>query len=277
MLRKLLKYDIKEVGMGLLPLYGIVLVLAAIVGITGRLYNGVQNVPLAVTILSVILAVLFFMLLTAMAIMTLFLIVKNYRANLFGNRGYLMNTLPVKASLHVFDKTIIGMLWTCASMGIAILSAVIMVLILFTDNIVAADLAREIKSVLAPFGGSLPAVLAKALLLLLFWAVSMVTLLFASLSIGNLWKEHRVLGAILAFAAIGIIKVLLAVGNMKLSNALGISFTLFGNGSVFSMFEAGNGFMTYSKIGMIGLEDFLYAAVFTWISCIVLRKRLNLQ
>ena len=115
MFRKLLKYDIKEVGMVMMPLYAAMLVLAAAAGLSMRfsIMKGTRDfvastVPGVVTL---ILMLVYGALILGMAVMTLVMTTRNFRDNLLGSRGYLMNTLPVTTQSQVLSKSLNGLIW----------------------------------------------------------------------------------------------------------------------------------------------------------------------
>ncbi len=116
MFRKLLKYDMKEVGMVMLPLYAAMLILAAAAGLSMRfsIMKGPRDfvastVPGVVTL---ILMLVYGALILGMAVMTLVMTTRNFRDNLLGSRGYLMNTLPVTTQSQVLSKSLNGLIWT---------------------------------------------------------------------------------------------------------------------------------------------------------------------
>ncbi|HCE74791.1 MAG TPA: hypothetical protein DEP67_10400, partial [Lachnospiraceae bacterium] len=115
MFRKLLKYDMKEVGMVMLPLYAAMLILAAAAGLSMRfsIMKGPRDfvastVPGVVTL---ILMLVYGALILGMAVMTLVMTTRNFRDNLLGSRGYLMNTLPVTTQSQVLSKSLNGLIW----------------------------------------------------------------------------------------------------------------------------------------------------------------------
>lgn len=259
MLGKLLKYDAKEIGKALLPVYLIVLGLSAAVGFSYRFLTGTNaqaGTPLGVTIFLVILVIALGVVSAGMAVFTLVLIIRNFRENLFGNRGYLTNTLPVPTTMHVVDKTINGILWAWVGLGVGFLSWILLWLSYSSGTqleVMTQRMLHEMGKMLNVYGKDVIPVMTKVVIMMVFTMMELVAMIFASISVGNLWKKHRKLGGLLAFVGFLILQILIASGLNRLPGNIA-------SGTAFQV-----------------ILNFIYTVLFSVISILTLRKKLNLE
>ena len=102
MLKKVLKYDLKEIGKKLLPIY---LVTLGSCLVTRLLYILAENIPIF-RILSFLTNILALASLVATIVISFTTCVKRFYTNLFKEEGYLTNVLPVKINTHILSKFI---------------------------------------------------------------------------------------------------------------------------------------------------------------------------
>lgn len=227
MLGKLFKYDFREVGRKISPLY---IALAAISIVTGILFAirgskvNTVNDPLAAII--IIMMLVWLVLFVATGVVTLMLVARNFQDTLFGSRGYLTNTLPTRAIDHVADKTINGVIWAVLTTLMSIVAVA-----LFAVTIILMNLAAR-ESFLKSLGSiSLDSVLffqsgipekAKtigiAVISLLVFSAVIVSWLFAGISLGSMIKKRPGL-------AKAVILVVLAFMWLLVTNTLSASYT----------------------------------------------------
>ena len=125
MLGKLMKYEIKATGRTLIPLYIALLAFAIInkifigTGLAHKL-EGFGSIPFILSILG------YGCTMTAVFIVTFFVIIQRFYKNLLGDEGYLMNTLPVSTITNITSKISIATFWNIVSGFVAALSIIIM-------------------------------------------------------------------------------------------------------------------------------------------------------
>lgn len=107
MLGKLIKYDLISVSKILFPLH-LALLVVTVLGRLSMALNLPQNAPLIVSLM----LMLYIFGIIAIGIITLVVLVMRFYKNLFTSEGYLMHTLPVKASQHLNSKLIVAVLWS---------------------------------------------------------------------------------------------------------------------------------------------------------------------
>lgn len=202
MLGKLIKYDMKALNRFLIVIHGFLL-LSAVLGrflLTDRISFSKPDETMQ--LLLALSFLLYFLIIAGVSFGTQLVIVVRFYRNLFSDEGYLSRTLPVSAGQHLLSKTITGTVWCIADFLLLILS---MWIIAATPSVVTAYNANkaEILEVLG-FTGSItvPALLAAMALLLFISALSGIIMLYASVAMGQLFTNHRILGAVVSYFVI---------------------------------------------------------------------------
>ena len=115
---KLLKYEWKACARTCLPMYAAVLLLAAVnrLTMTDRIQELMYGIPTA------LLALLYVAVMVAVLVVTEVILIQRFYKSLLGDEGYLMFTLPVTVSQHIWAKTIIAVVMSIISIAAAVLS-----------------------------------------------------------------------------------------------------------------------------------------------------------
>jgi hypothetical protein len=260
MLSRLIGYEMKAFGRILLPIYAAIVVAAVLLGIDFRFFP--NSAGSAGTIaLTVILGVLA----AAVSIVTVLLLVIRFYNNLLGREGYLMFSIPTGTGNLIWAKVISSVIWSIFSV---IISAVVM-----APFLIAADYSGETEKIGVGqmMSGFFKAIepykmnILLGILLVIALAVFAITRLYASMAIGQLWTEHRILGSVLAFIATGILETVLV-----LSSGNGL-FTVVGNQNLESALDAAKYESIFLAVTAAGIA--VYGAV-TWL---ILDRKLNLE
>ena len=115
---KLLKYEWKACARACLPLYGAIILVALI---NHLLYS--EAVPeLLFGIPAAIMSMLYVVIFAAVFVATAVILVQRFYKSLLGGEGYLMFTLPVSVTQHIFSKAIIAVAMCFLSCLVAFLS-----------------------------------------------------------------------------------------------------------------------------------------------------------
>ncbi|MEG2857647.1 MAG: hypothetical protein RR994_03400, partial [Clostridia bacterium] len=104
MLGKLLKYEMKSTARIFLPLYGCIVVFAAIVRAFMQINTGAGSRLL--NILSGLSVFLYVAIIISTFVITLIVLIQRFYRNLLGDEGYLMHTLPVRTRQQIGAKLI---------------------------------------------------------------------------------------------------------------------------------------------------------------------------
>ncbi len=163
--------------------------------------------------------VLYFMMITALSTGTYLISGIRFYRNLFSDEGYLTKTLPVTNGAHLLSKTIAGSIWAIINILILYLCSYI---VIWTPYI--KEVATENKDdILTEFGFvgeyanlSLPGMLAVLILFSCLGAVSSIIMIYASVALGQLFSNHRVLGAVVSYFVISTVISVLMLAAMML-------------------------------------------------------------
>lgn len=144
-------------------------------------------------------------------IITIYVAVRFYR-NLYTDEGYLMHTLPVTPGQLLVSKLLISSVWLFV-VTVLVLWAVFMIFIFGVPVMVADDMnlsfsflvkyAAEYSNEL--FGMSLPVFIIFNFFYLLASAVSNALIIYGSISLGQMFSKHKVMGSVLCYIGVTII------------------------------------------------------------------------
>ena len=278
---KLLKYDMKEIGRVLLPMYAALLAIATAAALVLRfsIMRGasemvVSNVP---GVAAAILFVVFGLMGLATAIVTFVMILRNFRENLMGNRGYLMNTLPVSTFQQVLSKTANAVLFIIFGGVAAGLSG----LIFLSVNLRKVDWEELREAFAGQFGPktSPVVVILQILVLALFLSVRIATKIFASLSLGSLWKSHRNAGAILMYAGFSVLQDLIYSLMQRITADASFGYALMQSGIrfIFAPYAGSASLMTARQAAFSLGGNLIYTVLFFSLTVWILKNRLDLE
>lgn len=119
MLRKMLKYDIKEMSKTFVPFFIAILAFSVLSAVSMRV-DWLFGLFGGFTVL--------FGLFVALMVTSLVLIITQFYKNVLGDQGYLTNTLPVSVDTIIFSKLISAILWLCLSGIVSVLAFVIILM-----------------------------------------------------------------------------------------------------------------------------------------------------
>lgn len=206
MLGKLLKYETKATARWFLPMYAGILLFAVLNKIF-MLFNfsdrDVHGIPVFLqSLLGIVQAMtifLYVMIIIATFALTFFIMLQRFYKNLLGDEGYLMFTLPVNASSHIWSKLLVSVFWTVCSVIVTILSVIVMAAYpeMFRDFALFCGKAFEVLFTRTGLNAT-----AFFIELVLFMLVSLFAgnlVFYASISVGHTRGKHRVLYSFIAY------------------------------------------------------------------------------
>lgn len=266
---KLLKYEWKACARTCLPLYAAVLLLAVInrLTMTDRVQELLYGIPTA------LLALLYFAVMVAVLVVTEVILIQRFYKNLLGDEGYLMFTLPVTVSQHIWAKTIIAVVMSIVSIAAVVLSIGIIGS--------GAQMLVGLGDVLAAIGKSFtsnPNTLfytLESIIWMLLLAGTAMLFIYLCIALGHLAKKHRVLMAVVWYFVLSTVFqflfmfFIIGVGNLPLE----------GFWMALNDFFRGIGPAGTIHIGMIVLciGTAVVGAVFFLATRYILKNRLNLE
>lgn len=131
MLGKLLKHEFKYNAKIFLPIYMIMLILAAVIRVvamvngSGNTISDFSSTSLAVEITYVLIIIAFVFGLFGIVLYAMFGNITRFHKNLFTDEGYLMNTLPLPAYYHILCKLISGLVCYAVTVIFVILACML--------------------------------------------------------------------------------------------------------------------------------------------------------
>lgn len=206
---KLLKYEWKACARTCLPLYGVLILMSLISRI---LYVIPKNASLDF-MLPAISSMLYMGVMMAAFVVTAVILIQRFYKNLLGSEGYLMFTLPVTVSQHLFSKTIIAVVMIALSGIAAFLSIGI-----FADMSFVTLFVDMIKGV-ARSGGLLFGL--ELLVLAVLGIADMALFVYMCMALGHLAGKHRLLMSVVWYVVLSTaVQVLLLMVMMGAGNAM---------------------------------------------------------
>ncbi len=264
MLGKLIKYEFKATGRTLLPLYGAVILFAFInkmfLGdffINGETFLG--EIPQAIGMMVYVTTLI------ATFFVTLFIIIQRYRTNLLGDEGYLMNTIPVKSWQNITSKLIVSCVWSVLSFVCAIVSIIILAYQKGLIKDIITGMPEFFQVLFSYVGANEVIVIIEIISIMIIGGISGILIIYASLSIGNIFPKRKMLASLGAFIVL----------NMA-SNTLA-SFIQF---PIMMIFSKGKELQVADIQIMLGMTAglvLLLSVVYFVISNYILKRKLNLE
>ena len=253
MLGKLIKYDLKALAKILAPLWGVLLVMGLIFGISIRSnLDGIGNTMIVFSLV-VIVAVI-----VAIFVMNVIIVIQRFWNGLLQEEGYLMFTLPVTTRSLILSKVISALIISC---GTALVISLLGVEIIAISPVKLMDTVTYfgnwvIKVHAGPWIGY-GAVIAVVGLL------SGIYHIYAAMVIGQLSNGNRFLFAFVAYAVLSIIVSLIGIPSMTNLDNMGSSLQ--------------NTFGFDSDLWIYLVENIVIIIIYHIVTEVILTKKLNLE
>lgn len=217
MLGKVLKYDLKSIYKLWLLLSGIMLVIAALAGVSLRiimtLFNPAQHFEAwaIIPILFIFLAIIAF---GAYLVFSYFYVIYRFYKHFFTDEGYLTFTLPVKRSTLLNSKLLNAFIWNTLS-GIVLTVSILIVLLIAPANMdgtgimlvtVWEGISSEIGTILPMIDGWIWAFLIVSLLVSFAYSIFSTLLIYACVTFGSVVaKKYKVVLSIVVYYVVNIV------------------------------------------------------------------------
>ena len=267
MLGKLMKHEWKETAKLLLPL-NLILILLTVVGVVmlhTDMFQSDSMVALSIT------CTLFYTLsILALFIITAVYLLNRYYRTMFSRQGYLTHTLPVSESAIVNTKFLVSGIWILIAMLITVLSIFSLIATAAGDSLyLTSGTFKE------TFGLSGMELLFIGIVSVIVSSFSMVAMFFASISIGQLFHQHRIAGAVIAYIVLYIIQQI--IGTVLLT-VFGFSNNVAAVGAVDTTISTGISLASfYRSIIWSGIAQSAVFGILFYLLCLhIAKKRLNL-
>ncbi|MBR6443860.1 MAG: hypothetical protein IKS63_00325 [Firmicutes bacterium] len=262
MLGKLLKYELAATGRRLPLLYGVLIAVSVLFGLI--IGTGAFNEP----VFGRISTAIYVMAAITLGLLTLIILIQRYYKNLLGNEGYLMMTLPAGPGAHVASKIISATIWIILG-GLAGVVAMNLLFYFVTDGtwyVSFTAILHMAKGALSVKGGWL--VLVELIVLGILLCAEAAAKVYAAISIGHQWSNHRALGAVFAYIGLSVIEAIAAIPLQKVIGEDGYYWTYMSGETVPE---------TQVFFLLLIIVVAVMLAIYWFVSWILIKKRLNLQ
>ena len=203
MLIKLLKYELKATGRIMLSVYALLIVASVGLAVNLRYSSDGEFQQL----LTLLLLILFAISLIAVFVSTAILIIGRFYKNLLRNEGYLMFSLPVSTWQLILSKLLCPLIWMICSLAVGLLCGFIIERVL-GDGMIFYDQVHALWVLLMGNYGTAGTIglLSLTALAVILSILESIFKVYACMSVGQLWGNHRVLGSILTYIGFSIIE-----------------------------------------------------------------------
>ena len=217
MLGKLMKYEFRATARWFLPMYLLLLAVAAInrlflelSGMSGEpffgLFAGNQVLETVFNAITFSFTMLYVLAIFALFILTFVIIVYRFYRNLLGDEGYLMMTLPVTAGQNIWAKLHTAVVWCAASLVVCMAS--VCILLLGPSDLewivqIVPDFFRNFFQIDSALLFHAICYIVEFVILIIVSLYANAVFFYACLAIGHrLSRKHRLLSAIGAYLLI---------------------------------------------------------------------------
>ena len=267
MLAKLFKHEMKALGRQLLPMYGIVILITCI----NKLGMLIDVDILYFNTLRSFLAIAYVMVIVALFIACWIIIIVRFFKNLLSNEGYLSFTLPVSANAHIFIKLICAVIMAIISIAVAVASLLILGFGTKILNDIFIDFSSFSHQMYSILGGHYVMYIVEIAIMLIVLIAQSFLMLYAAMSLGQLFGRNRVLGAFVSYFIIYfvlqiIMSIVLTLFYFVAPDMISINLT----------FQQG---IAVAHISFLGITAFycVLSLVYYLITRYMLTRRLNLE
>lgn len=200
MLAKLLKYEFKTTGKVILPSYLVLAAVAAVTTLIGTFMpqNNFENNNLPQFLFALLLMVT---MLGIFACIFGTIIYGITRFNsLMGPQGYLMFTLPVTSVQHIVAKLIPAVVWAVCSLFVSF--AIVPIMVLSIAKMPVGQIVTEFIRAMQNAPQGLGMFLFTLVILMVLGITTTYLMCYAAISMGPSVHKNRLVGTLIAFAAI---------------------------------------------------------------------------
>ena len=263
MLGKLLKYDFKNLYKTLLPIY----LITVVITILTVILNNLSDTSNLFSTLNALMIISYVVILMVLIVGTFFLSIRDFYLDFATERGYLINTLPVKKSTIITSKFITGVTTMITSLIVMFISIIILIIGSGEWSGFANGVANFFKDI--PSDAVVMLILMALLMIVAY--ISGLAVCFLSIALGQLKNTNK-----LGFSFIAYI-ILYIIYEMY------FTFSLVFIGTISPDFVS----RLDSEVGAIASVNILFGiliglviiitAIFTPITNYILKNKLNLE
>lgn len=263
MLMKLIKHEFLAIGRVFLAIFAFMVILTPLFSLMMRFGIQIKSEINAFTFVLPISIAGYVLLMIAAYIASYVLIVLRFYRTISTSEAYLTFTLPVPAWQIVFSKWLAALILEILT-GILSLTSIITTLVL-SGAMTLQDMVRMIREIVSlPLNDQqITGVLIFVLLSALAGTAAGIAQFHCSISLGQLMNDHRVLFSIAFYMAIYIVQQIIS---------------MFATLPLHFLSNTADGSRVVDSVLIFGIvQNLLFAAGFFIVSCLVLKKKLNVH
>ena len=272
MLGRLIKNEFKATARNFVPVYLVMLVVTLLLKLFIEIMDFLDFPEGPVVIgISIFLFIAFVLAIIAVIFGTIVFIIKRFYDNMLKDEGYLSFTLPVTTGQHIASKAITSYVWILASMAVIAISVVMLMLgepSFFKAVSEGIDTGIKYLSENGYWGEAIAVFAA-----IIIGIYVMIIEAYTCMSVGQLMNKHRVAGAVITYLVIYSIK---QVCGMIFVSTQFLGSVSSGTGEVELTASQGasisNSILIFELVMLV-----VEAIVFTFITHIMMRRKLNLE
>lgn len=278
MLGKLFKYEFKNTAKLMLTIYGIFVVATIIASFsfsTDAMQNNIDDYPPIIQLLAFGSIMLYFLSMFALFIVTYVYVCVHFYKTMYSDQGYLTHTLPVNPMTLFNVKLTTSWVWMMGSMGLLFLSLFAIMAgatrgeIIWANRHVQWEVAQSQFETL--FGMGIGSFTVLMIVLMAFSCVSYLLMVYASISIGQLFNQHKIVWAIVAGMVIYFVEQ--TVGSIILLFTGGSYFNTFIYEDVVTFYDL----MVAPPIIASWVVSVLFTVAFYIVCVVIQKKHINLD
>ena len=263
MLGKLIKYEFKNTAKVMLILYAFIVAISIVGSIVLRRYWFPTNDSDIADIATVSVLVLYILAIFALFVITYVYMCIHFYKTMYSDQGYLTHTLPVRPLTTLHVKLFVSMIWMLLSFVLLFLS-VIGLLTGMSNGEIWQEITSESWQEIAAIYGMIVALFLSCMSYLLW--------IYASLSIGQLFDQHKIGASVIAGVVIYIINQIIGSATLVLT---GYSSSMLTNTVFMSeeLYADAMNTVLYSSL----LESLIGVIILYVVCNVIVRKHINLD
>lgn len=288
MLGKLIKHDWKAVWR-IMFLMNAILVIMTVIGILS-FQTSFWNLDIPkMDVLSGIALLIYYVSIIVVGMSSVIYFSVHFYRNLYTDEGYLMHTLPVRPKDLILSKLTVSSIWciiTSITIITSIFSLLYTVIVNFEKDYTVEEFTEGLHTVVNFIAINLDTPFAVFVFTLIMYVVistvCSMLMIYGSISIGQLWSKHKILGSILTYLGIYIVHQI--VSSITLSFATSDFSTLDFESSIDANSNLANGIVDLNISSTIWSAMFsttivmlILGVVLFFVSDLIMKKKLNLD
>ncbi len=266
MLGKLIKYDLKSMFRGLLPLCGVFIILGLLAGVSFP-KEFTEDMPIGNAVIWGTVLVALIVMTVTVSILSMVIVIIRFYKNFLGDEGYLTFTLPVSVKAHLASKCISGYLACVISFvsGVVAYSGFAVFALLKTGNLAYMREAMvETIDELLHLSDRSGIYITLWLIFVIMESIKALVKIYFSMMLGHQSQDHRILMSFLAFVVITIAESM--IRNLGSAIVFGVSIVAGSLGGMTTL-----GFMVCGII-----INLVFGLLYLFGTYFLMKNRLNL-